>query len=41
MDAIGLRDEIELSPQKVANLETLLQTELRLTSDLCRHKRSI
>ncbi len=26
--AIGLRDEIELLQQKVANLETLLQTEL-------------
>jgi hypothetical protein len=32
--AIGLQDEIELLHQKVANLETFLQTELGLSSDL-------
>jgi len=36
--AIGLQDEIELLQQKVVNLETLLQTERGLTSELCRDK---
>ena len=34
--AICLRDEIELLQQTVANLETLLQTEWRLTPELRR-----
>jgi hypothetical protein len=36
--AIGLQDEIELLQQKVANLETLLETERGLTSELRRDK---
>jgi hypothetical protein len=39
--AIGLQDEIELLQRKFANLETLLQTERGLTSELRRDKEAI